>query len=518
MAGGATPTHVYENSIRGFSAQFSAQAAAALARNPNVAYVERDQIVELARPGSGGGGSAGQTTPPGITRVNGVASGVGLTACVIDSGVDLDHPDLTVDLTRSRTFVASGRDSQNADDGNGHGTHVSGTIAARNNTIGVVGVAPGATIVAVKVLDSQGSGAYSDVIAGVDYVGSGAAGCTVANMSLGGPVSQALDDAVVAASQARPVRARGRQRVRRRQQPLAGARQRPEHLHRLGGRRVRRVRVVQQLRQPAGRGRGAGRRHPLDVEGRRLQHDQRHLDGEPARGRHPAARRRPHERAARQATQTATRTASPSTEPPAGKAPRARAGARSPRGAGARCVWSPAAQRRAGRRRRRERAAGGRERGGRARRRRQRAASTTAHAHAARAGRDRTRSASTWASAPARRVAARRRRDEARRHVERRQAAAGRARARPGSRAAGSPRVADADAQARLGAGLGRRAAEVQPEAPDAALEAEPPAAQVAQPVARNALTPALMSTSAATSGLGASQRGASSGRRRRRA
>lgn len=197
---GAGLTHVYENTIRGFAAQLSPQAAAALARNPNVAYVEADQTVTLARPGTGGGGGAGQTTPPGITRVNGVQSGAGLTACVIDSGVDLDHPDLTIDLQRSRTFVSSGRDAQNADDGNGHGTHVAGTIAARNNTIGVIGVAPGAAIVAVKVLNTQGSGAYSDVIAGVDYVGSGAAGCSVANMSLGGPVSDALDAAVVAAS------------------------------------------------------------------------------------------------------------------------------------------------------------------------------------------------------------------------------------------------------------------------------------------------------------------------------
>lgn len=197
---GSAPTHVYENTIRGFSAQFSPQAAAALARNPNVAYVERDQVVELGRPGTGGGGSAGQTVPYGITRVGGSASGAGRRGCVIDSGVDLDHPDLNVNVGLSRTFVASGRDSQNADDGNGHGTHVAGTMAALNNGIGVVGVAAGAEIVAIKVLNSQGSGAYSDVIAGVDHVGSGATGCTVANMSLGGPVSAALDAAVVSAS------------------------------------------------------------------------------------------------------------------------------------------------------------------------------------------------------------------------------------------------------------------------------------------------------------------------------
>ena len=198
---GVTPTHVYENTIRGFAAQLSPQAAEALARNPNVAYVEADQTLTLAKPGAGGGGGGAQTTPPGIVRVNGGVSGVGLRACVIDSGVDLDHPDLRVNTGLSRTFVSSGRDAQSADDGNGHGTHVAGTIAAVSNGIGVVGVAAGAEIVAVKVLNTQGSGAYSDVIAGVDYVGSGAAGCSVANMSLGGPVSDALDAAVVAASQ-----------------------------------------------------------------------------------------------------------------------------------------------------------------------------------------------------------------------------------------------------------------------------------------------------------------------------
>jgi subtilisin family serine protease len=86
------------------------------------------------------------------------------------------------------------------DDGNGHGTHVAGTIAAINNGIGVVGVAAGATAIPVKVLDSRGSGSYSGVIAGVDYVGANGAKGDVANMSLGGPVSQALDDAVKGAS------------------------------------------------------------------------------------------------------------------------------------------------------------------------------------------------------------------------------------------------------------------------------------------------------------------------------
>jgi len=121
-------------------------------------------------------------------------------AWVIDTGIDFDHPDLNVDVSRSASFLTSGSSASSPEDENGHGTHVAGTIAAINNSIGVIGVAPGATVVAVRVLNRQGSGSYSGVIAGVDYVGSHGSNGDVANMSLGGPVSQALDDAVVAAS------------------------------------------------------------------------------------------------------------------------------------------------------------------------------------------------------------------------------------------------------------------------------------------------------------------------------
>jgi subtilisin family serine protease len=149
----------------------------------------------------GDGGTSNQDTPYGITRVNGVANYTGNNvAWILDSGVDLDHPDLNVDASRAFNAFTSGRDGKSADDGNGHGTHVAGTIAALNNDIGVIGVAPGAVVIPVKVLDSRGSGSYSGVIAGVDWVGANGQAGDVANMSLGGPVSQALDDAVVAAS------------------------------------------------------------------------------------------------------------------------------------------------------------------------------------------------------------------------------------------------------------------------------------------------------------------------------
>ncbi|ANY20128.1 Subtilisin NAT precursor [Tsuneonella dongtanensis] len=202
-AHGGAVKFVYRKTIRGFAANMSEQAVTAMRRaNPSIAYCEQDQVARIppidaaARPGGGGGGSTGQSVPWGIQAVGGAGNGVGKTAWIIDSGIDADHPDLNVDQTRSRDFTGS-RSGWN--DENGHGTHVAGTVGAINNSTGVVGVAAGATVVAVRVLDRRGSGSYSGVIAGVDYVGTAASAGDVANMSLGGPVSQALDDAVLAA-------------------------------------------------------------------------------------------------------------------------------------------------------------------------------------------------------------------------------------------------------------------------------------------------------------------------------
>ncbi|WP_210463927.1 S8 family peptidase [Rufibacter roseolus] len=196
--------HTYGKALQGFSVSLSEAEVNKLRRDPRVDYIEQDKIISLGKPGGGGTAPTSQTTPWGITRV-GSASGVGKTAWVIDTGIDLTHPDLTVDVSRSRTFITTGRDANDADDGNGHGSHVAGTIAAKNNTIGVIGVAYGATVVAVKVLNSQGSGSTSGVIAGVDYVGSVGSQGDVANMSLGGGVSTALDNAVLNASNAKGV-------------------------------------------------------------------------------------------------------------------------------------------------------------------------------------------------------------------------------------------------------------------------------------------------------------------------
>ena len=203
---------VYGYTVEGFAAVLSDEQLEVLGSDPRVQSIEQDYLIILAPPpgkGPGGGGDDGgggttvQSTPWGISRVNGGADYSGLNkAYILDSGIDLDHEDLNVDAALGFNAFTTGRDGKSLDDGNGHGTHVAGTIAAINNSVGVVGVAAGATVVPVKVLDSRGSGSYSGVIAGVDFVAANGATGDVANMSLGGPLSQALNDAVIAAGQA----------------------------------------------------------------------------------------------------------------------------------------------------------------------------------------------------------------------------------------------------------------------------------------------------------------------------
>jgi hypothetical protein len=198
----------YGYTISGFAAQLSDSQILSLRGDSQVKSIEQDYMLTLkpdlsilkGKPGSGGGGSTpAEITPWGITRVGGAHDGTGKTAWIIDTGIDLTHTDLNVDLDRSVSFLG-GRDSNNPNDGNGHGTHVAGTVAAIDNGFGVVGVAAGATVVAVRVLDSRGSGSYSGVIAGVNYVAANGQTGDAANMSLGGPVNSALNDAVITAS------------------------------------------------------------------------------------------------------------------------------------------------------------------------------------------------------------------------------------------------------------------------------------------------------------------------------
>ncbi|WP_199307086.1 S8 family peptidase [Alkalinema sp. FACHB-956] len=191
---------IYQETIQGTALSIPEPALQGLRQNPLVASIEVDQMVQVV--GKTSSGTTATTQPPqevpwGITRMGSPGNGTGKTAWVIDTGIDLKHPDLKVDASRCFTAFTSGTEGRlGCNDGNGHGTHVAGTIAALNNSIGVVGVAAGATVVPVKVLDSNGGGTMAGVIAGVDAVAARAKIGDVANMSLGGGASDALDNAV----------------------------------------------------------------------------------------------------------------------------------------------------------------------------------------------------------------------------------------------------------------------------------------------------------------------------------
>lgn len=201
---GVTAGHRYGNAKKGFAAQITPAAMARLKADARVALIEQDQIVRLSGKPRGGGGTPAQpaqTIPWGISRIaatqsstlSGNGSGtVDVDVAIIDTGIDTSHPDLQV--SGGRNFTSS--NSTDYADGNGHGTHVSGTVAALDNSIGVVGVAPGARLWAVRVLDSTGSGTMSGVIAGVDWVTANANTIEVANMSLGGGDSPTLKSAI----------------------------------------------------------------------------------------------------------------------------------------------------------------------------------------------------------------------------------------------------------------------------------------------------------------------------------
>ncbi|MBU8891277.1 MAG: S8 family serine peptidase [Bacteroidales bacterium] len=198
--------NAYAEALHGFSVRMSKEDVEILEKDSRVKYILPDRIFSLGNGGGGGGGGGGTTDPPvdpdetipyGIERVGyGNYSGTN-KIWILDTGIDLDHNDLNVDAASGYDFI---NNDAYGDDDNGHGSHCAGTAAAIDNTIGVVGVAAGATLVPVKVLDRRGSGAYSVIIAGVDFVAANANAGDAANMSLGGGVYEPIDDAILAAS------------------------------------------------------------------------------------------------------------------------------------------------------------------------------------------------------------------------------------------------------------------------------------------------------------------------------
>jgi subtilisin len=178
----------YATAIEGFAARLTDRQVEELRADPGVAFVSPDRPVEATALSPL---ASGEVVPAGVRRVaaasaNAVRDPSGVNVAVIDTGIDLAHPQLNA--VDGRNCVGAGP----AQDDEGHGTHVAGTIGARNDGAGVVGVAPGTRLYAVKVLDSEGSGTWSQIICGIDWVTSTrtdadpANDIAVANMSLGG--------------------------------------------------------------------------------------------------------------------------------------------------------------------------------------------------------------------------------------------------------------------------------------------------------------------------------------------
>ena len=186
---GISAKYRYSSALNGFAASLSAEQVCAFQKRPNVENIELDGTVttELIQPSATWGlDRIDQTTLPLSTNYNFTSTGTGVTVYVIDTGIQLSHPEFTPAAVTG--FDAFGG---TAEDCNGHGTHVAGTIGGTQ-----YGVAKDANLVSVKVLDCNGSGSTSGVIAGVNYVASNKVALSVANMSLGGGASTALDTAV----------------------------------------------------------------------------------------------------------------------------------------------------------------------------------------------------------------------------------------------------------------------------------------------------------------------------------
>jgi len=187
---GVNPHFVYTAALEGFSATLNQGQLNALQHNPNVAYIEQDQEVSVSTTQTGatwGLDRIDQRNRPIDGAYNYTPTGSGVRAYVIDTGINTSHTDFGGRATSGYDAVDGGA----ATDCNGHGTHVSGTIGSTT-----YGVAKGVSLVAVRVLDCAGSGTNSGVIAGMDWVTANHVKPAVANMSLGGGASTAIDDAI----------------------------------------------------------------------------------------------------------------------------------------------------------------------------------------------------------------------------------------------------------------------------------------------------------------------------------
>jgi subtilisin family serine protease len=182
----------YTSAVTGFSATMSETAAKRLAADPNVSYVEQDRTITIesttqTNPANWGLDRIDQPTLP-LNHSYTTGSAASVHAYIIDTGVRMTQSQYAGRVTSGYDFVDHDTD---ASDCQGHGTHVAGTIGGKT-----YGVAKDVHLVAVRVLDCQGAGTYSQIIAGVDWVTKNAVKPAVANMSLGGAAGSTLDNAV----------------------------------------------------------------------------------------------------------------------------------------------------------------------------------------------------------------------------------------------------------------------------------------------------------------------------------
>lgn len=190
--------HVYDSpSFRGFSGELTEEKLATLQDDPSVSFIEQDAVIQITESQSGapwGLARISSQEPGGSTYTFDSSAGEGTCAYIIDTGIYAEHNDFGGRATFLKNFAGDGDDT----DGNGHGTHVAGTIGGTT-----YGVAKKTKLFGVKVLDADGAGSNSAVIAGMDFVASEAssADCpngSVANMSLGGSRSSAVNAAAAA--------------------------------------------------------------------------------------------------------------------------------------------------------------------------------------------------------------------------------------------------------------------------------------------------------------------------------
>ncbi len=187
--------HVYSHALKGFAATLTEAALQGIRRNPNVDYIEQDQTVSIRATtqnnATWGLDRIDQRDLPLDTVYTYNATGAGVTAFIIDTGIYAEHTQFTGRRVAGYDVIG---DAFANTDCNGHGTHVAGTVGGMT-----WGVAKGVNLISVRVLDCSGSGYWSGVIAGINWVASSSLRPAVANMSLGGGFSTAVNQAVAGA-------------------------------------------------------------------------------------------------------------------------------------------------------------------------------------------------------------------------------------------------------------------------------------------------------------------------------